>query len=264
MFCQQRVQYKFYANTIVKITEGGFNNMKLFPAIDIKNGQCVRLRQGSFRDVLVYSNLPLNVAKEWEASGASFIHVVDLDGALVGYSVNEEAIKEIVNNINIPIQLGGGIRSIKDIENKLSLGINRVIIGTKAASDPGFMKEAISIFGPERIVAGIDAKDGIVAVEGWERLSDYNAVTLALEMKNIGVETIVYTDIAKDGMLQGPNIHYTAEMVEKTGLNIIASGGVSSLKDLELLKEINVYGAIIGKALYEKKIDFKQAVTMFE
>ena len=140
--------------------------MKLFPAIDIKNGQCVRLRQGSFRDVLVYSDIPSKVAKEWEASGASFIHVVDLDGALVGHSVNEAAIKDIVESVTIPIQLGGGIRSVKDIENKLNLGISRVIIGTKAAIDPGFMKEAIALFGPERIVAGIDAKDGIVAVEG--------------------------------------------------------------------------------------------------
>lgn len=238
--------------------------MKLFPAIDIKNGQCVRLRQGSFRDVLVYSNVPFKVAKEWEAYGASFIHVVDLDGALVGHTVNEKAIKEIVDNVNIPIQLGGGIRSIKDIENKLNLGINRVIIGTKAAIDPGFMKEAISIFGPERIIAGIDAKDGIVAVEGWEKLSNYNAVDLALEMKKVGVETIVYTDIAKDGMMQGPNIHYTTEMVEETGLKIIASGGISSMKDLEILDEHKVYGAIIGKALYENKIDFKQAITIFE
>lgn len=238
--------------------------MKLFPAIDIKNGQCVRLRQGNFRDILVYSNVPLKVAKEWEACGASFIHVVDLDGALVGHSVNEAAIKEIVDNINIPIQLGGGIRSIKDIEQKLKLGIERVIIGTKAAIDPAFMKEAVTIFGSDRIIAGIDAKDGIVAVEGWEKLSHYNAVSLALEMKKAGVKTIIYTDIAKDGMLQGPNLHYTAEMVEETGLNIIASGGISSLKDLERLNEIKVYGAIIGKALYENKIDLKKAVAMFE
>jgi phosphoribosylformimino-5-aminoimidazole carboxamide ribotide isomerase len=238
--------------------------MKLFPAIDLKNGQCVRLRQGSFRDVFIYSDVPYKVAKEWEACGASFIHVVDLDGALVGHTVNEQAIKEIVNNVNIPIQLGGGIRSIKDIENKLNLGIKRVIIGTKAAADPGFMKEAIAIFGSDRIVAGIDAKDGVVAVEGWERLSNYNAVSLALEMKKVGVETIVYTDIAKDGMMQGPNIHYTVEMVEETGLNIIASGGISSLKDLEILNEHKVYGAIIGKALYENKIDLKKAVTIFE
>jgi phosphoribosylformimino-5-aminoimidazole carboxamide ribotide isomerase len=213
---------------------------------------------------LVYSDVPYKVAKEWETNGASYIHVVDLDGALAGHSVNEEAIKNIVSNVSIPIQLGGGIRSIKDIENILSLGISRVIIGTKAAVDPGFMKEVISLFGPERIIAGIDAKDGIVAVEGWERLSGYNAVNLALEMKNMGVETIVYTDIAKDGMLQGPNVQYTLEMVEATGLNIIASGGISSLKDLELLNESKVYGAIIGKALYESKIDLKQAIEMFE
>ncbi len=238
--------------------------MRLFPAIDIKNGQCVRLKQGRFHDVLVYSDLPYRIAKEWEASGASYIHVVDLDGALAGHSVNEEAIKDIIKNISIPIQLGGGIRSIKDIESKLNLGISRVIIGTKAAIDPGFMKEAISLFGSERIIAGIDAKDGIVAVEGWEKLSSYNAVTLALEMKKAGVETIVYTDIAKDGMLQGPNFHYTAEMVEETGLNIIASGGISSLKDLELLKESKVYGAIIGKALYEKRIDLIEALAIFE
>lgn len=238
--------------------------MKLFPAIDIKNGQCVRLRQGNFRDMLVYSDLPYKIARQWESMGASYIHVVDLDGALAGRSVNEEAIREIVRNVSIPIQLGGGIRSIKDIENMLNLGVSRVIIGTKAVSDPGFMKEVISLFGPEHVIAGIDAKDGIVAVEGWERLSRYNAVNLALEMKKMGVETIVYTDISKDGMMQGPNIQYTAEMVEATGLNVIASGGISSLKDLEMLRDCGVYGAIIGKALYENRIDLKQAIELFE
>lgn len=238
--------------------------MKIFPAIDIKNGQCVRLRQGNFEDSYVYSDSPLKVAKEWEFCGASYIHVVDLDGALAGHPVNEAAIKEIVDNVKIPIQLGGGIRTIKDIEQKLSLGVKRVIIGTKAATDSGFMKEAISIFGHDRIIAGIDAKDGIVAVEGWERLSHYNAVSLALEMKKAGVRTIIYTDIAKDGMLQGPNLHYTAEIVEETGLNVIASGGISSLKDLEVLKEMKVYGAVIGKALYENKISLRKAINMFE
>ena len=238
--------------------------MKLFPAIDIKNGQCVRLRQGSFRDVLVYSDVPLKVAKQWEAYGASFIHIVDLDGALVGHSVNDDVIKEIVSNVNIPIQIGGGVRTIKDIENKLSLGIARVIIGTKAVKDPGFIREAVSTFGQDKIVIGIDAKDGLVAIEGWETLSNYQAVSLALEMKKAGVNTIVYTDISKDGMLQGPNINHTKEMVTETGLNIIASGGISSLKDLEMLQEINVYGAIIGKALYENKIELKKAISMFE
>jgi phosphoribosylformimino-5-aminoimidazole carboxamide ribotide isomerase len=238
--------------------------MKLFPAIDIKNGQCVRLRQGSFQDVLVYSDIPLKIAKQWEASGASFIHIVDLDGALVGHSVNDDVIKEIVNEVKIPIQVGGGIRTIKDIENKLSLGIERVIIGTKAVKDPGFIKEAIATFGAAKIVIGIDAKEGMVAIEGWEKISSYHAVALAMEMKQYGVKTIVYTDISKDGMLQGPNITHTKEMVEVTGLNIIASGGVSSLKDLEMLQEINVYGAIMGKALYENRIELKKAINMFE
>lgn len=238
--------------------------MKLFPAIDIRNGQCVRLRQGSFQDVLVYSENPLKIAKQWEAAGASFIHIVDLDGALVGHSVNDDVIKEIVAEVHIPIQVGGGIRTIKDIENKLALGVERVIIGTKAVKDPGFIKEAVATFGSRRIVIGIDAKDGMVAIEGWEKISSYQAVALAMEMKKIGVKTIVYTDISKDGMLQGPNIAHTREMVEITGLDIIASGGVSSLKDLEMLEEIKVYGAIMGKALYENRIDLKKAVSLFE
>lgn len=238
--------------------------MKLFPAIDIKNGQCVRLKQGSFRDILVYSEIPFKVAKQWEASGASFIHLVDLDGALVGHSVNDEVIREIVDHVKIPVQVGGGIRTIKDIDHKLNQGVSRVIIGTKAVADPGFIKEAVQTFGTDKIVIGIDAKEGMVAIEGWEKLSSYNAVALALEMKKLGIKTIVYTDISKDGMLQGPNITHTKQMVDETGLQIIASGGISSLKDLELLQEINVYGAIIGKALYEDRIDLKKAVRMFE
>ncbi len=238
--------------------------MLLFPAIDIKNGQCVRLRQGSFQDVLVYSDTPLKIAKQWEAAGASFIHIVDLDGALVGHSVNDEVIKTIVSEIRIPVQVGGGIRTIKDIENKLNLGVERVIIGTKAVKDPGFIKEAIAKFGRERIVIGIDAKDGMVAIEGWEKVSEYTAITLALEMKKYGVNTIVYTDISKDGMLQGPNILHTKELADTTGLNIIASGGVSSLKDLEMLAEQDIYGAIIGKALYENKVDLRKAVELCE
>ncbi|BCN30553.1 1-(5-phosphoribosyl)-5-[(5-phosphoribosylamino)methylideneamino]imidazole-4-carboxamide isomerase [Anaeromicropila herbilytica] len=238
--------------------------MKLYPAIDIKNGQCVRLRQGQFQDILVYSNSPAKIAKLWESQGASFIHIVDLDGALVGHSVNEEAIREIVASVNIPVQVGGGIRSIKDIDNKLSLGVSRVIIGTKAVESSAFIKEAISTFGADKIVIGIDAKNGMVAIEGWEKVSNYNAVTLGIQMKEIGVKTIVYTDISKDGMLQGPNLEHTREMVEATGLDIIASGGVSSLKDLEMLDDISVHGAIIGKALYENRIELKNAVELFE
>ena len=238
--------------------------MKLYPAIDIKNGQCVRLRQGQFQDVEVYSNTPAKVAELWQSKGASYIHIVDLDGALAGHSVNDDAIKEIVNTVNVKIQVGGGIRTIKDIDSKLALGISRVIIGTKAVENPAFIKEAINAFGPEAIVVGIDAKAGMVAIEGWEKVSNYNAVTLALQMRDMGVKTIVYTDISKDGMLQGPNIIHTKEMVEATGLDIIASGGISSLKDLESLNEIKVEGTIIGKALYENKFDLSDAIELFQ
>ena len=237
--------------------------MILYPAIDIKNGQCVRLRQGQFQDVLVYSNTPAKIASLWESQGAEYIHIVDLDGALVGHSVNDDVIKEIVQTVKVKVQVGGGIRTIKDIDHKLSLGITRVIIGTKAVENPAFIKEAIYRFGPEAIVVGIDAKAGMVAIEGWEKVSNYNAVTLALQMKELGVKHIVYTDIARDGMLQGPNIEHTKQMVEATGLNIIASGGMSSLKDLERLKEVNVSGAIIGKALYEHRINLYEAIHMF-
>lgn len=238
--------------------------MQLYPAIDIKNGHCVRLRQGQFQDSQTYSLSPVSVAKQWEDSGATFIHLVDLDGALVGYGVNEAVIREIAQTVKVPVQVGGGIRSIKDIENKLNLGVKRVIIGTKAVEDPGFVKEAITTFGAESIVVGIDAKDGFVAVEGWEKVSTHNAVDMALSMKALGVKTIVYTDISKDGMLSGPNIPHTKNLVDVTGLDIIASGGVSSLKDLEMVDSINVQGAIIGKALYENRIDLAQAISMFE
>ncbi len=237
--------------------------MKLFPAIDIRNGQCVRLRQGQFHDVEVYSHIPANVARNFEAAGASFIHIVDLDGALVGHSMNEDVIREIVNTVSIPVEVGGGIRTIKDIENKLNLGVGRVIIGTKAVESPQFVNEIIKTFGADKIVIGIDAKNGMVATDGWEKVSNYNAIQLALEMKDMGVKTIVYTDISKDGMLQGPNIEHTREMVEQTGLDIIASGGVSSMKDLDDLSSIPVYGVIIGKALYENRIHLEEAVKKY-
>ncbi len=237
--------------------------MKLFPAIDIKNGQCVRLRQGQFHDVEVYSQVPVNIAKSFQAAGAAFIHIVDLDGALAGRSVNEDVIRSIVENVSIPVEVGGGIRTVKDIENKLNLGVGRVIIGTKAVENPQFVKKAVETFGTERIVVGIDAKNGMVATDGWEKLSNYNAVQLALEMKEAGIKTIIYTDILRDGMLLGPNIEHTREMVEKTGMDIVASGGVSSMKDLDDLNRIPVYGAIIGKALYEHRINLEEAVKKY-
>ncbi len=238
--------------------------MKLYPAIDIKNGQCVRLRQGKFDDVIIYSNNPVDIAKEWEACGASFIHLVDLDGALCGHAVNAEVIRKIASTVNIPVEVGGGIRNIKDIEDVLALGVSRVIIGTKAVENPNFIKEAVDKFGADKIVAGVDAKDGLVAIHGWEKVSNIKAIDLCMEMKKLGIKTIIYTDISKDGMLSGPNVYQTKLLSDQTGLDIIASGGVSGLKDLELVDEAGIHGAIIGKALYEKKIDLRQAVAMFE
>ena len=238
--------------------------MQLYPAIDIKNGQCVRLRQGQFQDSQIYSKNPIEIARLFVSQGASFIHMVDLDGALVGFSVNDTVFKEIAGEINIPIQVGGGIRTIKDIENKIELGINKVIIGTKAVENPAFVKEAVKEFGSDRIVIGIDAKDGMVAIQGWEKVSTVSAIDLAMQVKDIGVKTIVYTDISKDGMLLGPNVEQTKELSDVTGLDVIASGGVSSMKDLELIAGSGVHGAIIGKALYEKKVDLAKAIELFE
>ncbi len=238
--------------------------MKLYPAIDIKDGQCVRLKQGLFNDIKVYSDQPYTIAQEFECAGASFIHIVDLDGALKGRSVNADAIRAIVDSVHIPIELGGGIRTLDNIKEVLNLGVYRAIIGTKAVENPDFLREAVARFGAEHIVAGIDAKDGYVAIEGWEKLSDTTALSLANAMKEMGVQTIVYTDIAKDGMLSGPNIVQTKLLSEQTGLDIIASGGVSSISDLRAIEAAGIHGAIIGKALYENKIDLKQAVEEFE
>lgn len=238
--------------------------MQLYPAIDIKNGQCVRLKQGMFHDIEVYSNTPAKVAAMWEQQGASFIHLVDLDGALAGHSVNEEVIKNIVSSVKVPTQLGGGIRTMKDIETILGFGVSRVIIGTKAVQDPMFVKEAIDNFGADKIVVGVDAKNGMVAIEGWEKVSSLHAVNLCLKMKEYGVKTIAYTDISRDGMLQGPNVEHTKELSDVTGMEIIASGGVSSMSDLERLYYAGIKGAIIGKALYENRLNLKTAIDLYE
>ncbi len=238
--------------------------MKLYPAIDIKDGQCVRLRQGVYEDKKVYSEHPWEVAKEFEKAGASFIHLVDLDGAREGRSVNDEAVKAIIENISIPVEIGGGIRTTEDISRKLNLGVKRVIIGTEAVRRPDFVKEAVLEFGADRIVVGIDAKDGKVAVSGWEEISRIHAVDLALLMKDMGVKTVIYTDISKDGMLSGPNVEQTRKLAYETGLEIVASGGVSCIEDLRKLSEAGIDGAILGKAIYEHRVDLAEAVKEFE
>ena len=233
--------------------------MRIYPAIDIKGGNCVRLFKGRFDDVTVYGDSPAEMAKKWEAQGGEFIHVVDLDGALKGHGVNAEKIKEICDSVSVPVQTGGGIRTMADIGAKLECGISRVIIGTKAVSDSDFVKEAVAKYG-DKIVIGIDAKDGKVAVEGWEKTSDHSAVEFAKKMVSLGVKTIVYTDIATDGTLAGPNVEAMREMASAVDADIIASGGIGSLDDILSLKDTGVEGVIVGKALYTDRVDLKEAV----
>ena len=233
--------------------------MRIYPAIDIKDGQCVRLYKGRFDDMTVYGNDPAEMAKKWESQGGEYIHVVDLDGALKGHGVNADAIKRICQSVNVPVQTGGGIRTMEDIERKLSCGIARVIIGTRAVSDADFVKRAVDKYG-DKIVIGIDAKDGMVAVEGWEKTSDFGAVEFAKRMESIGVRTIVYTDIATDGTLAGPNVAAMCEMAENVGIDVIASGGVGSIEHIKALVPCGVEGVITGKALYTGSIELKKAI----
>ncbi|MCI8981482.1 MAG: 1-(5-phosphoribosyl)-5-[(5-phosphoribosylamino)methylideneamino]imidazole-4-carboxamide isomerase [Hungatella sp.] len=238
--------------------------MQLYPAIDMKDGRCVRLTQGLFDNLKVYSEDPVDIAKMWVSQGATFLHLVDLDGALAGQSVNRSVIRGIVESVSVPVQVGGGIRSHEAVKSMLELGVRRVIIGTRAAKEPEFIRELTARFDPEQIVAGIDAKDGLVAVEGWEKVSSITALELCLRMKEYGVRHVVYTDISRDGMLSGPNVEATEKLTKDTGLDIIASGGVSCMDDLRKLRDRGIRGAIIGKALYEKKLDLKEAVGRFQ
>lgn len=233
--------------------------MRIYPAIDIKDGNCVRLLQGRFSDITVYGNSPADMAEKWEKLGGEYIHVVDLDGALKGHGVNADAISEICSRVSVPVQTGGGIRTMADIEAKLACGISRVIIGTKAVSDADFVREAVKEYG-DKIVIGIDAKDGMVAVEGWEKTSDFTAVEFAKKMADIGVKTIVYTDIATDGTLKGPNVEAMREMAAAVNADIIASGGVGSLEHILALKDTGVEGVIVGRALYTDNVNLTEAI----
>lgn len=233
--------------------------MKIYPAIDIKDGKCVRLFKGQFSDVSVYGDSPAEMAKKWESQGGEFIHVVDLDGALKGHGVNAAKIREICESVSVPVQTGGGIRTMEDIEAKFACGIDRVIIGTKAVSDSEFVKRAVDAYG-RRIVIGIDAKDGMVAIEGWEKTSEFTSVEFAKKMVSLGVGTIVYTDIATDGTLAGPNVAAMAEMAGAAGADIIASGGVGSLEHIKSLVPTGVEGVIVGKALYTDKVNLAEAI----
>ncbi|MBU3141929.1 1-(5-phosphoribosyl)-5-[(5-phosphoribosylamino)methylideneamino]imidazole-4-carboxamide isomerase [Clostridium sp. CF012] len=234
--------------------------MKIFPAIDMKNGKCVRLYQGEFSSSEVVGEEPLQTALSFEAQGAEYLHMVDLDGALSGTIGNANSINKVITNINIPIQLGGGIRSLDTIEMLLKKGLNRVILGTAALNNPSLVKEAVKKFG-DKIAIGIDARDGYVAVQGWRTSSKIEYIYFAKQMESIGVKTIIFTDISRDGTLTGPNFEATGKINDEVSCNIIASGGMKDIDDIKKLAKMNMYGAIIGKALYTGNISLAEAIS---
>jgi len=238
--------------------------MIIIPAIDLKGGNCVRLEQGEMHRDTVFSDNPAEQALTWQQAGAELLHLVDLDGAFAGQPRNKTAIESILKAITIPAQLGGGIRDIATIEAYLSLGLTRVIIGTAAQRNPALVIEACRTF-PGRIVVGIDAKNGMVAVQGWAELTDISAVDLAKKFEDCGVSAIIYTDISRDGMMGGPNLEATKSLAEAISIPVIASGGVSSLKDIKNLMAIQqsgVTGAITGKAIYTGAINLAEAIAL--
>ena len=233
--------------------------MIIFPAIDILQGKCVRLIQGDYNQEKVYSDSPIDMAKKWEQLGAEYIHIVDLDGAKSGESINQSIITDISQSVSIPVQVGGGIRSIKTIDTYINNSVSRVIIGTAAIQDREFLNEAVKTYG-EKIAVSLDAKNGYIATDGWTETSTVKALDLLKELEEIGLKTIVYTDIAKDGMLQGPNLAEQKSINEATSMDVIASGGVTTKQDVKNLEKLNMYGAIIGKALYDGKLDFSDVI----
>jgi phosphoribosylformimino-5-aminoimidazole carboxamide ribotide isomerase len=240
--------------------------MLIIPAIDLKDGKCVRLKQGLMEESTIFSENPGEVAKQWTDLGARRLHLVDLNGAFAGKPVNEAAIKSIVREVNgeIPIQLGGGIRNLDTVEKYLNNGVDYIIIGTAAVKNPGFLHEACYAF-PGQIIVGLDAKEGEVAIDGWAKLTGHNVIELAKKFEGYGVEAIIYTDIGRDGMLNGLNIEATEKLAEALTIPVIASGGVTNLEDIKNLCSIaysGVSGAITGRAIYEGTLDFKAAQTL--
>jgi len=237
--------------------------MEMIPAIDLKDGRCVRLLQGRFDQETVFSDDPVSIARKWVQAGAPRLHVVDLDGAKQGKPQHLPVIAEIVKAVAVPVQLGGGIREAEIVRSVIGLGIERVVIGTVAALNAEKAGRLFAEFG-ERVAAGIDAREGRVAIRGWQETTDQSAIELGRKLENLGAKRIIFTDITRDGMLSGPNFASIEEMVRAVGIPIIASGGVSRLEDIQRLKEIGVEGAIVGKALYTGDLDLKAACRLAE
>ena len=234
----------------------------LYPAIDLKDGQCVRLRRGEMAQATVYATDPAAQARAWQDAGFSWLHVVDLNGAFAGASANGDAVKAILRAVSVPVQLGGGVRDRAAIETWLAAGVRRVILGSAAVREPALVREACRAF-PGQVVVGIDARDGFVATDGWAHTTDRRALDLALSFEDAGVAAIVYTDIGRDGMLSGLNVTETLELANRLATPVIASGGVASLADLEALRGMRIAGAIMGRALYDGRIDPAAALAVF-
>lgn len=237
--------------------------MLIIPAIDLKDGQCVRLKQGVMEDATVFSEDPGKMAEQWLDQGARRLHLVDLNGAFAGKPKNESVVREIIEAIDdrIPIQLGGGIRDLETIERYLDVGITYVIVGTAAVKIPGFLHDACNAF-PGHIMVGLDAKDGKVAVDGWSKVTGHDVIDLAKKFEDYGVEAVIYTDIGRDGMLSGVNVEATVKLAQELTIPVIASGGITNIDDISTLCEIEaegVMGAITGRAIYEGSLNFKEA-----
>lgn len=240
--------------------------MLILPAIDLRNGKCVRLVEGKVENETIYSDNPWEMARQWQSKGAKMLHLVDLDGAFAGKPQNLDSVRQILAAINIPVELGGGIRDMATVDMVLNMGVQRVILGSAAINNPELVKEACAKYG-DRIVLGVDAKNGMVAIHGWGETASKGAVELALEMKNFGVSRVIFTDISRDGTHKGINIESTRELAEKTGLAVIASGGVSTLDDIVAVKNIEPYGVegvITGKAIYDGTVLLEEAIAIAE
>ncbi len=235
--------------------------MHIFPAIDLYDKKAVRLLKGDYNKMTVYSSNPLEFCLDFEKQGAKHLHLVDLEGAKEGTTPNIDVIEKIVKNTNMFVEVGGGIRNIETVEKYITLGVDRVILGTAAVKDEEFLKEAVEKY-DDKIAVGVDIKDGYVAIKGWIEKSEYDAFEFCAKMKELGVKTLICTDISKDGAMQGTNISLYKQLSEKFDIDITASGGVSSIDDIKTLKELGIYGAIIGKAYYVGAISIKDAIEV--
>ena len=235
--------------------------MNIIPAIDLIGGQAVRLVKGDYDKVTVYSDDPAAVAESFERAGAKYLHVVDLDGAKDGTTANFETIKKIIERTDLSVEVGGGIRTLERVRQYIDVGVDRVIIGTAAVTDPDFLREAVKLYG-EKIVVGVDIKDGFVAIKGWLEISELSCKEFCKKLESLGVKTIICTDISKDGMMSGTNRELYRELYDEFELNIIASGGVSSMEDIAVLSNMGLFGAIVGKAIYTGAIELSEAIKL--